>query len=374
MRKLLGVCLFLISIGASAQNANLPDVSYKLGDFNQSVSLHYVPSGSSYNGIIERLAEGNGKPVRNIEVHAEFKQRALLNYNGTGKELIVNSEKIKLDGDILYKGFSVKEVLTPSRLQFTLTLLSGNKLIKSFDFSVLIKNGIPETVIKPYNDSLPKGIKADIKNLRFDYIPSAVAAFMDEIRKINEYYAAGMQLDQVNLIIASVNPGNFEYLDAEHKRLHDALAILNSIDACNYSGALDLNAFDPMNLQRRISLLRSQAAAREAELNLAQGNLYLSFYDKGEFLLRNGNTGAALKSFERSLFFNPSFAPALYQIARINFRNGNLDESAQMAADILFKLNPDPETRQLTTICMSRISTMPLLCLTRKSTEKVKVY
>lgn len=342
--KLTIILLTFFNIALAQQ----PDVSYGLGNFDQKMPVKFIPSGAPSNAIIEKLAEGNGKGIRNTEINFSFTQTARLNYNGAGKEIVVTSTPFKTGGDFYYKGFSTADVCYPSRMQFTAAVFLSGKLLRNYDFSISIENGKPGVVTKVVTDSATKNLRVEIKNLRLEYSQEVINKFLQEVHKINDYYAADFQMNQVNAMIASVNPGNFEYLEQEERKLNDAMAIVNSIEACNYNSVLDLSTFDPVNLVRKISLFRSQAAGKRSEIENAYQNRYLSFYDQGMYFLHAGNKRRAGEAFEHSFDLNPSFAPALYQLARISFQNGRLEEAVDQSSQIMFQMNVDPETRNLT--------------------------
>lgn len=348
MKLLLIPILVVLSFSINAQNVNMPDVTYKLGDFNQKVSVTYNPSGATSNFIIEKLAEGNGKGPRSTEFLVSYNQKILLNYNGSGKELVITSDKMKISGDLYYKGFSMADQLYPSRMQFDLILYKGTSQLNNYSFTIYIDKGQPAVLTKAYPDSAYKGMRAEVKNIRFEYGHVVIAGFQEEVREVDEYYSAGHQLDQAKLLLESIFPGNFDNIESEQRKLYDAKAILSSIDACNYSATLDLSVYDPVNLERKLSMLRSLSISKEQDLKTAYLNLYLTFYEQGKYFMRAGNVSKAMYYFEKSIKQNPSFAPALYQLARINLKEGDIDEAKSISSDILLNLNPDPETRHLT--------------------------
>ncbi|MFH2095449.1 MAG: hypothetical protein ABIJ16_07085, partial [Bacteroidota bacterium] len=77
-------------------------------------------------------------------------------------------------------------------------------------------------------------------------------------------------------------------------------------------------------------------------------NLYNIYYTKGLEALTQGKTETAKMFFNKSINANLMFAPAHYQLAKIDYHEKNYESSVQRIKDILSKMQPDPNTYNMT--------------------------
>ncbi|MBL7924554.1 MAG: hypothetical protein JNL88_10185 [Bacteroidia bacterium] len=347
---LFPVFAFLAFYHASAQNNFISE--YR---FNQKIIIaDGSPSSPDAYPYIKDLAEGNGKSPRSTSFTIEFEQ--VLNVITREPRFVykIESGALRLKGDIRYKGFDVSEYLLPAELKFSLRQKNRNGSFRDFPLTVAVENGRPEKASHNDPDSTGTGFtNYELVNHVFRFRSNN--AFEARIKRINEYYSATQSLDRGYLLLQTVYPGNVENFRNNQRNLLEAERVLRSTEQMQFESDLPLGVQDPAKLKEKISIYRNLLAQKRIEMDHIWSTLHLTFFDKGMYFLQRNNMGRAQEYLIWSLEVNPLFAPALLQLAEIDFRRGDLHESTCKADDILYNMPVDPETRSLTIDLLSDV-------------------
>ncbi len=341
------IIIFLLLIQAIHANAQRPFV--KEEKVRQQVVIKYSLSANNTNGIITSLAEGNSKPQRNAQFTIAVDQTMLTGTREPLQQTSIVSEAITVSGDVHYKGFDVSNHLLPSQVRFIIKTWNGNNLLSSVSFNnVNVHNNKPDKKESVYNDSLGSVTHHTIENFLPVYSSNDIIQFNERVNLIKQYYTDAAALTANINLLQSINPHDIDHFNIQRQKLSDANHITSAIENKNYNNQLSLQAFDPAKMLNNLSYFHSQAAIVQHDLDMVFSTLYLAYYDRGMDLLSHGNTIGAVNYFQQSLAAHPGFAPALLQLALIDYRNNNFNAVVAKADDILFRFNPDPDTRRLT--------------------------
>lgn len=307
-------------------------------------------SNGEVNYIITRLAESYGRGNYNIEYQLGFNQSARITKAGNQLTLTVDFQNIVCSGDIFYKAFNVGDVLIPSNLSFQVNLLNNqNQVVSNYNFdNVKIINGIADGGQATYKDSTNGTFKLQVVNLKLTYSKNAIQQFDDRIAAINDYNFSLSQLDINYQNLQVINLNDIDNIPNQNSTLQLIESNIAGIESKNIPQRLNLMAFDPGQFMMKFGSLKDQAFQKRMAMNQILSTLDANFYNKGLEFLVNGNGKAARNYFNRSTEVNPAFAPANYQLAKMDFVEGNLQDAENRAKDILYKMNPDPNTKQLT--------------------------
>ncbi len=344
MKKII---IFLLLIQPFNANAQRPFV--KEEKVHQQTVIRYSLSANNTNGIITSLAEGNGKPQRNAQFTITTDQTMVSSTREPLQQTSIVSEEITVSGDVYYKGFDVSNLLIPSQVQFIIKTWNGNNLLSSVSLNnVDVRNRKPDKKEAIYNDSLGRVTHHSTENFFPVYSSNDIIQFNERVNLIKQYYTDAAALtDNINLL-QSINPHDIDHFNLQQQKLSDANHIATAIENKNYNNQLSLQAFDPAKMLNNLSYFHSQAAIVQHDLDMVFSTLYLAYYDRAMDLLTHGNTNGAMNYFQQSLAAHPGFAPALLQLALIDYRNNNYNSAIAKADDILFRFDPDPDTRRLT--------------------------
>ncbi|MPM18747.1 hypothetical protein SDC9_65162 [bioreactor metagenome] len=145
----------------------------------------------------------------------------------------------------------------------------------------------------------------------------------------------------------TIQPDNIDlisFYDIELKEVEQSIA---SIDSRQFPQNLNLHENDPMQFMVKMQDLVNQTTQTRAILNQRLSVLDQLFCQKGNDFLAQGKLQDAAVYYNKSIQVNPYYAPAEYQLARMEYNSGNYDTSAFMVNYALLKMSPDPSSQQL---------------------------
>ena len=344
MRTYLLFFIVLLSITSEAQNPIIKETRY-----TQKVT---IASGSNSSpdahSILNRLALGNNKNIRSTQFFIEFDQKLIINSREPLKIYRIENAELRFTGDVRYKGFDMVDFLSPNKLTYDLKFVLKSGVAKSQLMKSTINNFKPESTDYSSDDASYEFSSQKLENHTFYYNSTTKNNFEEQANYIDEYYKQIINIEQGFQLLRSINPNQIDDYQLMQRRLSDSKSILQYIEQQNFANNLELNRNDPAQLQPKLSAYQIAFNNKEQECLHIWNNLYIAFYERGLLASRNRLFLKAKDDFFTSLRINPSFAPALLQLAILDFRAGELEESSCKADDIIYNLNPDPETKQET--------------------------
>ncbi len=336
------VLTFLLCAGANSQNLFIKELR-----FNQSIIIaDGSPASPNASVLISKLAEGNGKTPRSTSFRIEFEQVLKVNTREPNFVFEIQSGKLRLNGDIAYRGFDMSEELIPAELTFILRLKKPGGSFRDVSLTSAVMNAKPENSSYHQQDSINEFSSYDLLNHVFRFGNSN--EFENKIKIIKNYYRSIAELDGGFQLLQSVNPEITDQFRNNQKNLILAEKQLNETEACHFENILPLLQNDPGRLLSKLNAYRSLLEQKRNIMGQVLSTLHLNFYDRGIYQLKKGNYSRAREFFHWSLEVNPLYSPSLFQLAVIDFRTGDFHETICKADDILYNLPTDPETRSMT--------------------------
>lgn len=335
-------------------------------EFSYSASFNYNsnPSSRDYytNIIIQEIAKSIPKRVEYTSFSVSYVMRhKLIKLDSMHYKLTAELKNFTAAGDIFYKGINVSKVLVPGEFDFTVKVFrktggiptnSGNQiqiLYQNYQAIRLTDNmGYFPILDMPFADTIKDGVYSVLfENQKLFYNEASKIRFFEFMTYINDYYASDNQISQALQKVQSVNLNNVDMLSFYDIELREAENIIASIESRNFPLNLNLHDNDPMHFMDKMGSLTDQARQTRFQLNQKLSILDQLYYQQGNDLLAQNKITDAINYYNKSLQVNPFFAPAQYQLARIEFNSGNFSKAAAMVNYALLKMNPDPSTQQL---------------------------
>ncbi|HNP48034.1 MAG TPA: hypothetical protein PKK99_05335 [Bacteroidia bacterium] len=350
MKKILVILLFnLACLGLKAQSGK---------NFHDQRHLTYIvkysPEGDAeVNKMMALLAQAQGmRPGSFAEIPLEFDLLREISARSRTEYLAgVRFTSVRNSRSIVNKGFALDELIQPVSVRFSMKILNGKPgfPVPEYKKELAIQNGNTSDANVVVQDSGAKQMNLEVSEVEFLFAPFTSGKIRDRLALIQNYYSSDAILTGAEQQLRSILPVDMEHLDAQTGILSSVEQQLMTLELYNFSEKLDLFNHDPIHFNDRYQNTKQHANEIKERLLEARANLYLFFFQRGMDLLSHGRRNFARESFRRSLVENPRFAPAAYQLAEMDYEEGNIGESECRLLEILGEMNPDPDTRRNTT-------------------------
>ena len=317
-------------------------------------TFRYQQSGSAeVNQVLALLAQAQGmRPGSYSEIPLEYD--LLKEISRIGRTECIASATfsgIRITRELKNRGFDLTEMLMPVTVKMAIhvPINLGGDAAPGIRKELAIQSGKTGDASFAYADSGSNTLKVDVTQVEFLFAPNTFGKLRDRLAMIQNYYSADATLQQLYLNLASIHPEDIGQLDASLGMLGNVDQQIVNLDVYNFPGQLDLFTTDPIHFVDRMQDLKRKADDMRIRLMNTKANLYIHFYNIGIDLLSRGRKESAKSAFRRSLMENPRFAPAAYQLAEIDYEDGYVNEAECRVLDIIREMDPDPETRRMTT-------------------------
>ena len=341
------VCMLVLLNLANAQPSSVISSNSRNYAFTYSVT-NLQGSPQITRSIIDALAQSSGKNPINVNYQVSFDQKLELLAVGNYLQINVQNNFLQATGDVYYRNFYVGDLLTPNSINLLVNLLDERGgMLRSFQISNLNAGNGYSTSLN--TNMMPTGsykMSLQVVNMMVYYTNQTMSNFSYRTNLINDYYNSNMLLDNAQNQLASivyVSPDNVEATTSILQQVENDISV---IESHNYNSSLQLNSQDPINLKSRIASLRNVLAQKRLSVNMAYASLDSYYYTKGLEAVANKSTAMATTFFTKSLAINPIFAPSAYQLARLQFEDGNLLNADVKLREVWYTMNPDPNTYQ----------------------------
>lgn len=316
--------------------------------YNQDISITYGnPAAKDADEIIRRLADGNNKHPRSVAYRIETVQTLIINSKEPRIIYRVESSPLRINGDNRYRGFDVTGYLFPREMKFTLRLGRKDAPELNLVLNAAINDGNPETVSTNNSDSAIVN-STSLVNHVFTYGNPGLKAFNDHADLIDNYYNQIKKVDDGFKLLQSVVPEDYDHYKFSLSRISESEKIYAETENLKLKEKLNLSSNDPGNLLQKLKIYSDALHLKKSAMAMVMSTLHLYFYDRGIQMLQIKNYHAARDYFHWALEVNPAFAPALLSLAKTDYRQGDLYEATCKSEDVLFNMNPDPDTRRAT--------------------------
>ncbi len=318
-----------------------------------------VKRGSESSILISKIAEGENKPVNNVEYVISLVQADRVTRNGYKINVTFEHSQIVCSGDMMYKGFNMGAFLIPSWINIHGNLIFGmRRITKPFTLDhIRVIGGQSEVGSIIITDSTLTNPMLQIVETHLIYSPADIQNFENRIGDIDNYYFTSSQLDGILPRIQSINttePGQAMLANTE---LLNAETLIEVADGNTFINTLNLRSFDPAGYLQKLANLKTIDFQKRTALNMLSNAMDAAWYNKGIQALAAGDNINAIGFFNQSLGVNPLYAPAAYRLARMAYEGGNLNDAEDRSRRIMSIMNPDPETQRYTMDLLNNIYT-----------------
>jgi hypothetical protein len=347
MRKVLLSLIFIALV--SPLNAQITQLFNQRQPLSFPYSVRQLQSSpEAARTIIQQIARGSG--IAEQQVNYQF--NALMDMSLQQVNFHFQANVAFLDhsvsGNTFYRGFNMSDVMMPTNMQttFQVVTLSGRILATAVSGDLNRFNNY--TAVIPLNLPLPVVEKLELRmvSTQLFYDAQSMGFFTQRIQLINDYYAMGMLLNDEQQRINRLGPLTMDNIDFQIEQLQLAEQTINQVNARNFNQLLFLSSNDPDRLNFRINDLRNQISNRRMMMNQFYASLDSYYYNKGLQSLNNRQMGDAKRLFEKSVATNPFFAPAVYELALMDYNDGEVVEAERKLRNIVQRMQPDMNTRE----------------------------
>ncbi|MCX6279083.1 MAG: hypothetical protein NT004_13455 [Bacteroidetes bacterium] len=221
-------------------------------------SVKYHRAGSEIfipgNTILREIAKIAVKEPRLVKIDIVFDLNLVIDRVGGNDSLSFRSANIYINGDTIYRGFGLGEVICPSRMNLMLkwanredTTGFSEQELRNLNFGIndTILCSIPVSRFDPEVDTLL------ISGVELFYDSLALKSFTSRLALIHNYHASVAIIDSLKLILDEVNIHAPSMLPVNYFRISEITKALQRIDAIEFQGTLLTLGSDPVGLISR---------------------------------------------------------------------------------------------------------------------------
>ena len=302
------------------------------------------------NNIIKLLSKENNLPLRNTLYTLSFTQQLKITKNGRQYNAEIKINNITTGGNNKYQDFDLSDELQPDRILLDISIIANNNIVKNtYNGTVYKLNPNQQEITYTFTDTtVINKIKIQINNVQFVYTSQDISQIQNKIKLIKDYHSVNIVLQTTYKSLQNIDPANIEMIDANNYTLLNAESLIDKLKKEDYTSKLNLQKYDPNKYIQKLNGLIDLAAKTRKAIDFTLKTLDQSYYNKGVDLLSYGKIDFAKDCFIKSISYNPMFAPSHFQLAKIDYGNGNMLDAEMRAKDILYKMNPDPLTQEAT--------------------------
>ena len=301
------------------------------------------------NEIIQEIAKQPRKNAYNTQITFSFIAHTRITKKNNNFTTYFDLKNFNCHGDVFYKEFNISDVLLPSRITFSAQLLGqNNRVLANYNVPDYSLNTNRNNFIFNYIDTLRQNnVTFQLGAVSFIYDEDTKRNFYNRLNLIDNYYNADLQLEKLYTDLGQVQPDNIDMLTYDQTVLANAQNYISETDRLKLDQALELNFFDPLDFIRKYVEFKNQAFNLQIAVNQTLSRLHEIYYNKGLEFIVGKNDNSARMMFQKSLEVNPSYAPPMYQLARMDLMDGNYEACAGRVQNLFNNMNPDPGTYKL---------------------------
>ncbi len=300
------------------------------------------------NTIIQLLSKESNLPLRNTLYSLTFTQQLKVTRNGKQYDAEIKIKSIASNGNNKFQDFDISDELQPDHLLIDITIVANNNLVKNTYKGTLYKlNPNQQELNYTFTDStLINKIKIEVNNVQFIYTQQDIGQLQNKINLVKDYYSTDVNLQTTYKNLQNIDPVNLDLIAINNTTLSNAEALIEKLKKEDYTSKLNLQKNDPIKYIQKLNGLIELAAKIRKAIDFTLKTLDQLYYTKGVDLLSYGKFEIAKDCFMKSISYNPMFAPSHFQLAKMDYENGNMIDAEIRAKDILYKMNPDPLTNE----------------------------
>ncbi len=253
---------------------------------------------------------------------------------------------VDCSGDITYKGFSVADALIPSYCSYTFSVFSDKPAPL---YQKVVTDGqinVGYNIMASYNFSdtaSSKKFSTRVDNFAFHYDEKSKQHFAEKLKLIDDYFMSEATIDQCFKKVGAIDFNNTDMIIVYDISLKEAEKTAEEIYSKDFAGKLNLVSYDPVHFIDKYNELSEKLYNTRFQLNQKLKNLDKLYYERGKEELTKNEKAKAEVFFNRSVLYNPDFAPSQLELARLYYDDYKLNDAADKLSYILHNLNPVPD-------------------------------
>lgn len=348
MKKLITLFLFCFFISQAFSQSLIVFSDKTTERYLIKYENSYESSQRILNELLQVIADERSENIYYTQLTFEHEQLI---------RIITNNKKVIIEvdfnnfrtGQIIYKGFDISEVFVPSKITFKGELLTTqNKHIANYSRNRESLNPYKNHFEFKYLDSLNyKKYNFIVNSKSFIYTNENKELLTRKQEDINYYHSANNRILQALSDLSYVNPDNINMIFEYEKMIQGVEHLIAEIEKSEIKNRLNLNENDPSQFLKKYDDLKYISGNLGQSVRHTISILYEIYYNKGLEFVVNEQIHAAKKMFHKSLEINPVFAPSLFQLAKLDYKDNKIDEASSKILDIFSRMKPDPNTYNL---------------------------
>ena len=348
MRKLTLLLLCLITLTIQAQ-----DLIIYQKNTTENYLIRYQSSADHNQAIINQMlaeyARALNKGVYNLEFSFSHQQKILLSKKGPKLTIDIDMLDFVSKSELFYKQFNISEYFLPTNVAFTGELLKADNLIQSYQINNTSIGDSKRFTFYHTDSSIARNYRFIVKTKSFSYENNTVQELKERLNQIDDYYAWDIKMRNALGDLEIMNPNNPDQLERNNNAVRQMEDMLLDFDRSQMQNTLNLQSNDPIQLLNRISFLDQKLKQAREAINYTYSILHEIFYRRALEAMLAGDSHRAKSLLMQSLDANHSFAPALFQLASIDFSEGKTGDAAEKITSLFHSMTPDPETALMAT-------------------------
>jgi tetratricopeptide (TPR) repeat protein len=327
MGKLYNAAFFLFFISITSLLAQSEVVFEKSTRENFIITFQpgNRPEYQTTNFIIREIARITNRNVMAVEYTINYRQDITIRKSGNKYTTIIILKDFRLTGSTRIHAFDITDVLIPEQVEFYGTVSFPRAKTYSIKQSPTRLNPAETRFTFETIDSTSAGRpNYSMDELKYIYSSSNRRNFSEKATLIEEYYYSDVRLGQIFGDLSNIFAQNYKRC-YEYRQMLDAMGMaLSDMYQKDFANRLELYVNDPISLMPKLSNASRLLEQKIYEVDNVIMNLPIYYFNDGVRLIPI-NINEARWHFEQALQIDPYFAPAIAQIARLEFNNGQTD-------------------------------------------------
>ncbi len=336
------VLFLLISLQGYSQNVivyNDSKIESQIVKYNNEASKDIIS-----NYIISKISKSIPKILSYTSYSYNYTKKVIIKKTALHKyNIFMAFKNKKCTGDVYYKDIFISDILFPKRVDFSIKIFDKNRnLLKEFECNNIEINWGEKKIIEfNFNDtaSAPQ-YTVQIKNTIFHFDIKNKKAFDKKIDLINEYYSSRNQIETLFESLSTIDYNNIDMIPLFEYTLDETEQNIEELRSKEFPKELNLKKSDPIDFIEKFKKLTLKTEQTRVVLDQYLSTMDYRLYTIGKKFLAEYNSDKAILYFEKSLKTNPFYSPSHYEIAKLDFKYGNMLKSSGRITDVLNYMNP----------------------------------
>ncbi len=318
----------------------------------ESYLLKYItsdePAQKNINQLISKVALATNKPVYTFNITFSVNRKIMAVQKFKTVKVTVDYSDFKTD-KVLYKKFDLSPAFIPASMSISASL-TNNKGKNLVVYNFMNTNVDPELTSFnfDYTDSLPTpAYRVKINKTQFFYTAVNITSLNNRIELIDDYYNFNNRMSEGFRELTDYNARNIEMIWTYQTMVKRNNQLIDEVESSEIIENLGLATNDPLFFATKFKDFKALNDQVSGSVENTIANLHQIYYNRGLEFFVNGDLRRAYNLFNESLKVNPSFSPALFQMAKIDYLTGYPHDAALKLTDLFQRQKPDPSTREL---------------------------